>query len=222
MYENYQLKIDESALEELINKAFMKNGILEGTTADEPPKNNKMLWGRITLFSPKIVEHFRFLTAFYKKICFGIFCSIVVLWMLYICITISNQEIINKFFSLNVKDIVLCYLFIFLAGLVHEFGHSAALMSYNGKPGRIGIAVYFIMPVLFSNVSSAWKLKRSQRTLIDLGGMYLQGVFLVFVYLVNTITFKNNIIYIGVTDVRISDIGKFKSIYKVRWLLGFS
>ncbi|WP_420628002.1 hypothetical protein [Candidatus Leptofilum sp.] len=56
----------------------------------------------------------------------------------------------------------------------HEVGHATALLSFGEKPGGIGIAAYWIVPVFFSDVSAGWRLPRLQRIVVALGGLYFQ------------------------------------------------
>lgn len=68
-----------------------------------------------------------------------------------------------------------CSLLLFLISLiVHEFGHATACARFGAAPSSIGFAVYLIYPVLFSDVGTAWKLRRWQRVVVDLGGIYFQ------------------------------------------------
>lgn len=60
--------------------------------------------------------------------------------------------------------------------LLHELGHAAATARWGQKPAEIGIGLYLIFPVLFSNVTSAWALTLRQRIVVNLGGIYLQGL----------------------------------------------
>ncbi len=74
----------------------------------------------------------------------------------------------------------------FLSLLVHELGHAAACRRYGAQPGEIGITVYLVFPALYSDVSSAWRLRRWQRQVVDLAGAYTQlivGVLYVCAYL---------------------------------------
>jgi putative peptide zinc metalloprotease protein len=68
------------------------------------------------------------------------------------------------------------YSLYFLSLLVHEFGHSSACLRYGASPSSIGVGVYLVFPVLYSDVSAAWSLSRWQRAAVDLGGIYLQSV----------------------------------------------
>ncbi|HEU4326475.1 MAG TPA: hypothetical protein VFS21_25260 [Roseiflexaceae bacterium] len=66
------------------------------------------------------------------------------------------------------------YSLFFLSLVAHELGHSGACARYGARPGPIGFTFYLIYPALYSNVSDAWRLKRWQRVVVDLGGIFLQ------------------------------------------------
>jgi len=75
---------------------------------------------------------------------------------------------------------------LFAAGLVHEFGHAAALTYGGGRPGAVGVGMLFIFPVLFCDVTAVSLLSRLDRVRVDVagvawhlavgGGMALAGV----------------------------------------------
>lgn len=60
--------------------------------------------------------------------------------------------------------------------LMHEFGHASACARFGARPSDIGFTVYLIYPAFYSDVSSAWKLRRLQRVVVDLGGCYFQAI----------------------------------------------
>jgi putative peptide zinc metalloprotease protein len=67
---------------------------------------------------------------------------------------------------------------VFLASiLAHEFGHASACARFGAKPGEIGVVMFFIYPSFYSDVNAAWGLKRWQRVVVDLGGIYFQLLF---------------------------------------------
>jgi putative peptide zinc metalloprotease protein len=74
------------------------------------------------------------------------------------------------------SDFLAAYGLFFLSLVVHEFGHAGACARYGGRPSAIGFGVYLVFPVLFSNVTAAWEMRRWQRVVVDLGGIYLQGL----------------------------------------------
>jgi len=64
-----------------------------------------------------------------------------------------------------------------LGAFIHETGHASALVAYGCKQTEIGFGMYFYYPVLYTDVSEAWKLSRHQRAMIDMAGVYFQSVF---------------------------------------------
>jgi putative peptide zinc metalloprotease protein len=65
-----------------------------------------------------------------------------------------------------------------MAGLVfHEFGHASACSYGGGRPGAIGVGLYVIWPVLYTDVSDTYRLTRRARVRTDLGGVYFNVLF---------------------------------------------
>jgi putative peptide zinc metalloprotease protein len=61
--------------------------------------------------------------------------------------------------------------------LAHEIGHASACVHYRARPSEIGFVLYLVYPAFYSNVSAAWALRRWQRVIVDLGGVYFELVF---------------------------------------------
>jgi len=59
----------------------------------------------------------------------------------------------------------------------HECGHAAACRRGGAQPGAIGIGVYLVWPVMFTDVTDSYRLGRRGRLRTDLGGVYFNGVF---------------------------------------------
>lgn len=73
--------------------------------------------------------------------------------------------------------------------LMHELGHASACSRYNAEPSDIGFTIYMIWPAFYSDVSAAWKLKRWQRVIVDVGGVFFQLVvaaIYVFIYTIHS------------------------------------
>lgn len=66
------------------------------------------------------------------------------------------------------------YLLILLSVLFHEFGHLSACTYFDCPHGEIRLGLYLIFPVFYANVSAAWRLRRKERVVVDLAGMYFQ------------------------------------------------
>src|SRR5262245_47982261 len=70
----------------------------------------------------------------------------------------------------------------------HELGHASASSRY-GTPARdIGFGLYLIYPVFYNDVTSAWRLTRPQRVVIDLAGVFFQFLVAGFYLLVYHVT----------------------------------
>lgn len=64
-----------------------------------------------------------------------------------------------------------------LGAFIHETGHASALVNYGCTQTEIGFGIYLYYPVLYTDVSEAWKLSRQRRAMIDVAGIYFQSVF---------------------------------------------
>lgn len=77
---------------------------------------------------------------------------------------------------LRLEHIVFGYGLYLFSTLMHELGHSTACKRFGAQPSAIGFTLYMVYPALYSDVSDAWRLRRWQRVVVDLGGMYFQLV----------------------------------------------
>ena len=59
----------------------------------------------------------------------------------------------------------------------HEIGHATACRYGGGKPGALGVGIYVVWPVMFSDVTDAYRLGRGARLRTDLGGVYFNAIF---------------------------------------------
>ena len=63
---------------------------------------------------------------------------------------------------------------LFLSVLLHELGHLSACRYFLCPHGGIRFGLYLIFPVLYADVTPAWRLHRKARVVVDLGGVYFQ------------------------------------------------
>jgi putative peptide zinc metalloprotease protein len=59
----------------------------------------------------------------------------------------------------------------------HEFGHAAACRYGGGKPGAIGVGLYVVWPVFYTDVTDSYRFDKRGRLRTDLGGVYFNGIF---------------------------------------------
>jgi putative peptide zinc metalloprotease protein len=63
-----------------------------------------------------------------------------------------------------------------LCNAFHEFGHAAGTAYSGAKPGVMGIGIYLVMPVFFTDVTDSYRLDRRGRLRVDLGGVYFNAI----------------------------------------------
>ncbi len=63
------------------------------------------------------------------------------------------------------------------AAVFHEFGHAAALRYGGGKVRGMGVGIYLIYPVLYTDVTDSYRLGRWSRVRTGLGGIYFHLIF---------------------------------------------
>jgi putative peptide zinc metalloprotease protein len=135
------------------------------------PKLNRsgFLWRR-TLIPQKVVQAIahHLSIAFAKPIAYSL------LGLIGFSIAIAPQQ--DALFSTNSLDWFLGYLLFLISLIFHEFGHASACAKYGAKPSDIGFTLYLIWPAFYSDVSAAWQLKRWQRVVVDVGGVFFQLV----------------------------------------------
>lgn len=61
----------------------------------------------------------------------------------------------------------------------HEFGHAAACRYGGGKPGAIGVGLYVVWPVFYTDVTDSYRFDKRGRLRTDLGGIYFNFIFAV-------------------------------------------
>jgi len=62
-----------------------------------------------------------------------------------------------------------------VATALHEAGHAAALARLGGRPRRVGVMLFYLLPAFFCDVSDAWRVgDRRQRALVAASGVLVQ------------------------------------------------
>ena len=60
--------------------------------------------------------------------------------------------------------------------LIHELGHATACTRFGCPHGEVGWGVYLYLPMLYTDVTRAWRLTPQKRAVVDLGGLYFQAI----------------------------------------------
>jgi putative peptide zinc metalloprotease protein len=59
----------------------------------------------------------------------------------------------------------------------HEFGHAAASRYEGVAPGAMGVGLYLVWPVFYTDVTDSYRLDRRGRLRVDMGGLYFNALF---------------------------------------------
>ncbi|MCX8491070.1 MAG: hypothetical protein ORN54_08380 [Cyclobacteriaceae bacterium] len=180
---------------EILYNQLSVYGIIKNEIIAEKRSRSRYLKLSFILIPENVLSHLTpFFTFLFKR------------WIFFVLLTaclifISTMIIVN--FSLillwvEIKNVAtldfIIYLILFQVGtLLHEFGHAVACKSFGAKHGGIGFGFYLLTPALFTDVSDAWRLKRGERIIVNLGGIYFElliaSFFLLFYFDKHTITF---------------------------------
>ena len=77
----------------------------------------------------------------------------------------------------NPALVVVLFAGVVLATAFHEVGHATACRYGGARPGVMGVGLYVIWPVFYTDVTSAYGLDRRGRLRTDLGGVYFNTIF---------------------------------------------
>lgn len=124
------------------------------TTALSNNKRNKYVRPIATIVKPNRGEDiYKPLSLFFHSRAF------LFLFAISLFTTIAFLLVKAKYYSFSgasIKQLPVYYiLFLFLL-FIHELGHAAAAYAYGIKPKEIAFGIYFIFPVLYTNVSGIW------------------------------------------------------------------
>ncbi len=106
--------------------------------------------------------------AFYKPVAYCLLALIAV------AVAIAPRD--GLLLNISPIDVLWGYGLFLGSLLMHELGHASACKRYGAQPNEIGFTVYLIWPAFYSNVTAAWSLKRWQRVVVDIGGVFFQLV----------------------------------------------
>ena len=80
------------------------------------------------------------------------------------------------------------YVFFAVVGLFHELGHATAAARHKISPKEIGFGFYLVLPVLYTDVSRIWILTKAKRIMVNLAGIYFQGLVNILLFVAYEVT----------------------------------
>jgi len=151
-------------------------GILKGDTEERIRQKGKYLKLRYTIIDEKWVRLLSAPISFLFKKQLLNFLSITTILTLSF-FYIKNVSFPELYFGFS-SSLGLWFIAIYIVShIFHELGHSAACIRFGASPGSIGIGFYYFRPVFYADVSDVWRLRRSERIIVDLAGIYMQLLF---------------------------------------------
>ncbi|MFD4633551.1 daptide biosynthesis intramembrane metalloprotease [Streptomyces sp. NPDC058284] len=81
-------------------------------------------------------------------------------------------EVLSRPVPLSVLVVVLAA--ISLTTVAHELGHACLLAYYGGRPGRLGVMLFYLSPAMFCDISDAWRLNHRRRAHVAMAGVFVQ------------------------------------------------
>lgn len=178
---------------DLTDKAFIKSSIdqvknmIEISRKDSQKKT--YIHNKFNILKDSSGDRiYNILSFLFKKQNFNvlfIFLCIITFFFLYINNLGISKSLEHFQKSLKWLDLLLYYLIFFAIIFFHEIGHATASYSFGAKPKEIGFGLYFIFPVMYTNTTNVWKLDKTKRIIVNLGGIYFQLIInlaLIFLY----------------------------------------
>lgn len=174
----YGRTLDADDLAYLVTRYLTKLGVVEVVGAEEstnplPRARTIMsLTMRLTLLPASVVRPLsRLFAPLFNSV---VVCVALAVWIGLGVLLIARGDIWQSFQEILATPVLVLVMMVVLAAcaVVHEFGHATATTYGGAKPGRIGVGVYIVFFAYFTDVSDSYRLNRTGRIRVDLGGLY--------------------------------------------------
>lgn len=96
----------------------------------------------------------------------------------------STDNLLTFNGSANAYMVVGLLVFMVVSSLFHELGHASACKHFGIRHGGIGFGLYLNFPVLYTDVTEVWRLRRADRCIVNLAGVYFQMYILLALFYV--------------------------------------
>lgn len=185
----FKNQIDESLAYELLYKKLGHYNIIENDESSFiPSKNPSYLRLNTIVINAKIAK-------ILSKPFLFLFSNRMMIFLIPICFLVITTTVIKNYDEIfrNLKEIsseniALYIIFMIISGLFHELGHATATYRFGGEHSGIGIGFYLFTPVMYADVSSAWKFSVGKRIIVNLAGIYFELLLTVLLILISFVT----------------------------------
>jgi putative peptide zinc metalloprotease protein len=170
----------ESELEKIIERC-----IAPILNAPQMPQKHPFLF-KVELLSQSTIERFSnaLKFVFHKYVIAGLLLCILALETYFIV----NSTMLISFGEVNIYLILGAFVLLLLSSFIHELGHASACRYFRVNHGGVGFGLYLTFPVFYTDVSETWKLKRKERIVVNMAGVYFQLILLIPFFLIYFVT----------------------------------
>ncbi|MRX69329.1 putative peptide zinc metalloprotease protein [Flavobacterium resistens] len=187
----FETQLDNELVYELLYNKLGNCNIIENkeTTFNvkKQPSYLKLNFIVINAKTAKIIsEPFLFLFS-NKALKFLITISLLITSLTFV---LNYDEIVRNIKNVSFEYFTLYFAIMVISSLFHELGHVSATYKFGGSHSGIGVGFYLFTPVLYADVSSAWKFDVNKRIIVNLAGIYFElllGTLLVIIGIITAI-----------------------------------
>lgn len=111
----------------------------------------------------------------------------------------STDNLLTFNGSANAYMVVGLLVFMVVSSLFHELGHASACKHFGIRHGGIGFGLYLNFPVLYTDVTEVWRLRRADRCIVNLAGVYFQMYILLALLALFYVTGSDTVRYMTLT-----------------------
>ena len=111
----------------------------------------------------------------------------------------STDNLLTFNGSANAYMVVGLLVFMVVSSLFHELGHASACKHFGIRHGGIGFGLYLNFPVLHTDVTEVWRLRRADRCIVNLAGVYFQMYILLALLALFYVTGSDTVRYMILT-----------------------
>ena len=168
---NEGIEITNDDLEKFVEKFLLENHLVEGEDFIDSSSGTRLWFHYPLLKGEKIKFLLDIFDIVYVRNILILQAVLFVVLQVVLCFSSKYVELLNTVWNNNTFVVLVI---VFFSSIFHEFGHAVAANFYDCKVGNIGVGLYLFKPVLYTDLSSTWKIDRKKRVLVDFGGIYFQ------------------------------------------------
>ena len=181
----------------IIHSFLVPYGILENANVDENAQtSSSYFYFQYTIIRENAVQVVsNILKVFYHPKILIFFILFSFCFFLYFYFFVF-QVIDFTIYDISFRDAILTLMILGVLGVFHELGHASACAYYGASPGEIGVGLYLRFPILYADVTDAWRLPRIHRAMVDFGGIYFQLIFIPMLFVLYLTTSSSVFLYV--------------------------